>query len=514
MAACAACAHPVPSGARFCPSCGSPVARRRARRSRSGGSSRSCSPTSSATPSLAEHLDPEQRQAPDRVVLRAPGRRHRAVRRPRRQAARRRHRRPVRRAGRPRGRRRAGRAGRRCGCRRRWRRFVDGRPAPSPPIQMRVGINTGEVLVGTLAGSDYTAMGDVVNTASRLQALAPPGGVLVGSATAALCSPAIAREPFGVTRIRGREQVEQSWLVTGAAAGRHPARALRRAVRRAAPASGRCSTPPCSSCATATAASCRSSARPAPASPGSPTRSSTPLEGEAIVRAHGLRALRRVQRVGAGDHRAVDAVRPRSRRRRRRRRARSSTARADELWGLQPGDAELRPLPRRDRATCSATRRRSTGSTPPAPATPSPVTLTDMLRRHAQTRMTVLWVDNLQWADPIAARPARRRSCARSSDLPFLLVTGQRPDDDCVWPPPVERPLVLQVPLGPLGVDGRHGRSCAAILERGDGDEPSERDRRRARRPRRRQPAVPRRAGRAGRDVRRRCRSCPARCGP
>src|SRR5918995_478503 len=55
-----------------------------------------------------------------------------------------------------------------------------------PPIEMRVGLNTGEVLVGILAGSDYTAMGDVVNTASRLQALAPPSGVLAGAATIAL----------------------------------------------------------------------------------------------------------------------------------------------------------------------------------------------------------------------------------------------------------------------------------------------------------------------------------------
>ena len=116
-------------------------------------------------------------------------------------------------------------------------RFVE-EAGIDPPIQMRIGINTGEVLVGTLAGSDYTAMGDVVNTASRLQSLAPPGGVLVGSATAALCSQAIAREPFGVTRIRGREQDEQSWLVTGAAAaGTRPVQ-LRRAVRRAGPRAG------------------------------------------------------------------------------------------------------------------------------------------------------------------------------------------------------------------------------------------------------------------------------------
>ena len=63
-----------------------------------------------------------------------------------------------------------------------------GSIADSDLIRMRVGINTGEVLVGTLAGTDYTAMGDVVNTASRLQAEAPPGGVLVGEVTHGLTS--------------------------------------------------------------------------------------------------------------------------------------------------------------------------------------------------------------------------------------------------------------------------------------------------------------------------------------
>jgi class 3 adenylate cyclase len=53
---------------------------------------------------------------------------------------------------------------------------VSGFVAPAP-LALRIGINTGEVLVGTLAGTDYTAMGDVVNLAQRFQSQAPPGAV-------------------------------------------------------------------------------------------------------------------------------------------------------------------------------------------------------------------------------------------------------------------------------------------------------------------------------------------------
>lgn len=86
---------------------------------------------------------------------------------------------------------------------------------PAEAIQMRIGVNTGEVLVGTLAGTDYTAMGDVVNTASRLQGLAPAGSVLVGEATRALCSPAIRFRELDAVRLRGRDQHTTVWQAEG-----------------------------------------------------------------------------------------------------------------------------------------------------------------------------------------------------------------------------------------------------------------------------------------------------------
>ena len=102
--------------------------------------------------------------------------------------------------------------------------------AGSSDIRMRVGINTGEVLVGTLAGSDYTAMGDVVNTASRLQADAPPGGVLVGEVTYALTSHTFRYETAGLLQPRGREQALKAWLAIEATAPPGTRRRRRRDV--------------------------------------------------------------------------------------------------------------------------------------------------------------------------------------------------------------------------------------------------------------------------------------------
>jgi len=75
-------------------------------------------------------------------------------------------------------------------------------------LQMRIGINTGEVLVGALrAGGDYTAMGDTVNTASRLETAARPGQVLVGPSTWAASRDRIAYEAQGLLQVKGRDEL-------------------------------------------------------------------------------------------------------------------------------------------------------------------------------------------------------------------------------------------------------------------------------------------------------------------
>ena len=51
-------------------------------------------------------------------------------------------------------------------------------------LALRIGINTGPVVMSPIASTDeFTAIGDTVNTAARLESAAPPGAVLVGHGT-------------------------------------------------------------------------------------------------------------------------------------------------------------------------------------------------------------------------------------------------------------------------------------------------------------------------------------------
>ncbi|HXG15011.1 MAG TPA: adenylate/guanylate cyclase domain-containing protein, partial [Calidithermus sp.] len=89
---------------------------------------------------------------------------------------------------------------------------------------VRIGLNTGPVVVGKIGDDlrmDYTAQGETVNLAARLQQEAPPGGVLVSEATHRLVSGYFVTEDQGPTRLKGFEAPVRRFLVTGR---RHRAR--------------------------------------------------------------------------------------------------------------------------------------------------------------------------------------------------------------------------------------------------------------------------------------------------
>jgi class 3 adenylate cyclase/tetratricopeptide (TPR) repeat protein len=79
-------------------------------------------------------------------------------------------------------------------------------------VRLRVGVNTGEVLIGAMrAGGDFTAMGDAVNVASRLQTFSEPGTGVVGPATYQATSGVIAYTELEPLQARNREEKVPCW---------------------------------------------------------------------------------------------------------------------------------------------------------------------------------------------------------------------------------------------------------------------------------------------------------------
>ena len=74
--------------------------------------------------------------------------------------------------------------------------------------RFRVGINSGEVVLsvlGTTGGRTQTVIGDAVNTAARIEANAPVGGVAVGAETVARLGPARI-ESLGRIELKGKAE--------------------------------------------------------------------------------------------------------------------------------------------------------------------------------------------------------------------------------------------------------------------------------------------------------------------
>ena len=71
-------------------------------------------------------------------------------------------------------------------------------------LELRAGVLTGAAAVTLGAQNQGMVAGDLVNTASRLQSVAPPGTVLVGESTMHAASGAVAFEPAGEQLLKGK----------------------------------------------------------------------------------------------------------------------------------------------------------------------------------------------------------------------------------------------------------------------------------------------------------------------
>ena len=90
------------------------------------------------------------------------------------------------------------------------------------PLEARVGVDTGEALVrldvDPASGRGFLT-GDAVNTAARLQAAAPPMGVVAGAATQARTAQAIRYEALPAVAAKGKAEPVAAWRAVGRRSG-------------------------------------------------------------------------------------------------------------------------------------------------------------------------------------------------------------------------------------------------------------------------------------------------------
>src|SRR5581483_9292446 len=79
-------------------------------------------------------------------------------------------------------------------------------PELDPSLSARAGVLTGEAAITLGASGQGMVAGDVVNTASRIQGEAEPGGVLVGETTKRATEAAIAYESAGERELKGKTE--------------------------------------------------------------------------------------------------------------------------------------------------------------------------------------------------------------------------------------------------------------------------------------------------------------------
>jgi class 3 adenylate cyclase len=95
---------------------------------------------------------------------------------------------------------------------------------PGWPL-FRVGVNTGPALVGNIGSAElrsFTAIGDTVNLAARLEGLAEVGQVVIGPATYQAIADRAVAHPLEEIEIRGKRQRVSAWVLDGLHPGGEP----------------------------------------------------------------------------------------------------------------------------------------------------------------------------------------------------------------------------------------------------------------------------------------------------
>lgn len=90
-----------------------------------------------------------------------------------------------------------------------------GNDGPSPWVPLGVGVHTGTSFVGSVGegdARDFTALGDTVNAAARLSALAGAGEILISADAAAAADHDTAALERRTLELRGRDESLDAWV--------------------------------------------------------------------------------------------------------------------------------------------------------------------------------------------------------------------------------------------------------------------------------------------------------------
>jgi adenylate cyclase len=94
-------------------------------------------------------------------------------------------------------------------------------------LQLRIGLNSGEVITGEIGSGPmtYTAVGEQVGMAQRMESVATPGGVMVSDSTARLVDTVALLGETELVHIKGAQDPVPARQLLGMATGRQSARA-------------------------------------------------------------------------------------------------------------------------------------------------------------------------------------------------------------------------------------------------------------------------------------------------